>query len=147
MITRGPRGHGGSNVSRAGLMAVTFALVFGSGASRLSAAPPASPGPSTSTAAAGPARSSVAPLPKPPSLDLPPPEPPVAEALDRHLARLAGRDPAEREAAVQEILEIEVDVLPAIHRRLAAIAEAADREGMKAVLGATRDHARERSRT
>jgi hypothetical protein len=63
--------------------------------------------------------------------------------LDRHLARLVSTDAAERETAAREILEIEPDRLPAIHRRLTTIAESSDHEAMKQVLGGTRDKARD----
>ncbi len=85
----------------------------------------------------------LAPLPKPPSLEIPPPDPAALEALDAHLARVSSKDPSERETAVQEILEVEPDRLPAIHRRLEAIAESSNKEDMKALLGGIRDKARE----
>lgn len=88
-------------------------------------------------------RITLGPLPKPPSLEVPPPTPASLEALDAHLARLSGRDAADRETAVQEILEVEPDRLAAIHRRLTTIAESSDHTAMKELLGSIRDKARE----
>jgi hypothetical protein len=85
----------------------------------------------------------LGPLPKAPSIELPVPVPAVLEALDRHLERLLSADAAERETAAREILEVEPDRLPAIHRRLTTIAESSDHEAMKQLLGGTRDKARD----
>ncbi len=85
-------------------------------------------------------------LPKPPSLELPVPSAAALEALDGHLRRLASRDAAERETAVAEILEVESDRLPAIHRRLSAIAESSDHPAMKELLAAIRDKAHEQKK-
>jgi len=81
-------------------------------------------------------------LPKPPSIDVPPPDPASIEALDTHLSHLVARDPAVRETAVAEIHEVEPDRFPAIHRRLSTLAESSDHEGMKDVLGQIRDKTR-----
>lgn len=85
-------------------------------------------------------------LPKPPSLELPPPDPTSIEALDTHLSHLVSHDPGIRDTAVSEILEVEADRLPAIHRRLATLAESSDHEAMKDLLsqvkGKTRDAVR-----
>jgi hypothetical protein len=83
--------------------------------------------------------SSSSPLPKPPSLEIPPPTAATLEALDALLARLVSRDPGERENAVAEVLEVERDRLPAIHRRLGSIAESSDHVAMKEMLTSIRD--------
>lgn len=99
-------------------------------------------GPRT-TAADTPGSRELSPLPKPPSLDLPVPEPAMLEALDVQLNRLVSRDVSVRETAMQEILETERGLLPAIHRRLASIAESSDHQAMKELLGGIRDKARD----
>lgn len=116
-----------------------------------SAARPKDPVPSASASAPPPSnegatRRRETPLPKPPSLELPPPDPSTLQDLDALLSRLAARDSAVRETAAQEILETERDWLPAIHRRLASLAESADRQDMKDLLGAIRDKERETAR-
>ena len=65
------------------------------------------------------------------------------EALDAHLKRLLSRDADERETAIREILEVEPDAFPAIHRRLSELAESSDHEAMKELLGSVRDKARD----
>lgn len=65
------------------------------------------------------------------------------EALDAHLSHLMSRDPGLRETAVAEILEVESDRLPAIHRRLMTLAESSDHEAMKALLSQVRDKTRD----
>jgi tetratricopeptide (TPR) repeat protein len=113
----------------------------------LTTAAPAQSVPSNSTPA--PIASSFRPplplaaLPKAPSIEVAAPAAAVLEALDRHLARLVASDAAERETAAREILEVEPDRLPAIHRRLTTISESSDHEGMKQLLGGTRDKARD----
>lgn len=101
--------------------------------------------PASGTPATAKERSPIplAPLPKAPSIELSVPAPETVEALDRHLARLVSADAAERETAAREILEVEPDRLPAIHRRLTTIAESSDHEAMKQLLGGTRDKARD----
>jgi hypothetical protein len=85
------------------------------------------------------AEPSLTPLPKPPSLEIPPPTAATLEALDALLARLVSRDAGERENAVAEVLEVERDRLAAIHRRLASIAESSDHVAMKEMLVGIRD--------
>jgi hypothetical protein len=82
-------------------------------------------------------------LPKPPSLDVPPPDPASIEALDTHLSHLVSHDPGVRESAVSEILEVEADRLPAIHRRLATLAESSDHEAMRDLLSQVKDKTRD----
>ncbi len=93
-----------------------------------------------------PERPPLSPLPKPPSLELPMPEPVVLEALDAHLARLVSSDATVRETAREEILEVELDRLPSIHRRLVTLSESSDHEGMKDLLSGIRDKARDLAR-
>jgi hypothetical protein len=83
------------------------------------------------------------PLPKPPSLELPPPDPASVATLDALLGRLVAKDRAVRDTAVSEILEVEADALPAIRRRLVALAESSSKEQMKELLGQIRDKARD----
>ncbi|HVW28842.1 MAG TPA: hypothetical protein VHC69_25930 [Polyangiaceae bacterium] len=96
----------------------------------------------TATAAASP-HDELSPLPKPPSLEIPPPSNASLEALDALLGRLVSRDAGERETAAAEVLEVERDRLPAIHRRLGSIAESSDHVAMKELLGQIRDKAHE----
>lgn len=93
----------------------------------------------TIAAGAFAAEASPNPLPKPPSLEIPPPTAATLEALDALLARLASRDAGERENAVAEVLEVERDRLPAIHRRLGSIAESSDHVAMKEMLVGIRE--------
>lgn len=99
---------------------------------------------SASAASAKPAPDArpLAPLPKPPPLDLPAPDRASSEALDDLLSRVASKDASVRETAAQEILETERDALPAIHQRLARIADSSDHRDMKDLLGSIRDKAR-----
>jgi len=82
------------------------------------------------------------PLPKAPSITLPRPESDQLEQLDGLLARIRSKDLEDRSAAVREILELSPAIVPAIDHRVNAIAESADREAMKNVLGAIRTKAR-----
>jgi hypothetical protein len=82
------------------------------------------------------------PLPKAPSIALPRPERDQLEQLDGLLVRIRSKDLEDRSAAVREILELSPSVVPAIDHRMNAIAESADREAMKNVLGAIRTKAR-----
>ncbi|HEX7668345.1 MAG TPA: hypothetical protein VF395_02120, partial [Polyangiaceae bacterium] len=82
-------------------------------------------------------------LPKPLSLEVPPPDPAAIEALDAHLGHLVSKDPGVRETAVAEIREVEPDRLPAIHRRLTTLAESSDHDAMKELLSQVRDKTRD----
>src|SRR5262245_21325955 len=82
---------------------------------------------------------SLTPLPKPTSLEIPPPTAATLEALDALLARLYSSDAGERENAVAEVLEVERDRLPAIHRRLGSISESSDHVAMKEMLVGIRE--------
>lgn len=85
-------------------------------------------------------------LPKPPSLTFPPPGAEELHELDEHFSRLTAKDAEERETAVRSVLEVEANLLPAIHRRLTNLAEGADREAMKQTLTRIRDRARDKTR-
>lgn len=91
-------------------------------------------------------RPPLPPLPKAPRRELPPPEPDDVKALDELLARFTSEDDSVREDAVREVLEVEPRLLPAIDRRLAQVAEEADKDAMKALLGDTRQRARDAER-
>ena len=104
------------------------------------AGPSATPGPSTRSVEERPP---LGPLPKLPSLEVPPPTAASLEALDAHLARLVSRDPGDRETAAAEVLEVERDRLAAIHRRIGSIAESSDHVAMKDVLNQIRDKTHE----
>ncbi|HEY6558930.1 MAG TPA: hypothetical protein VI072_16710 [Polyangiaceae bacterium] len=88
-------------------------------------------------------RPPLPPLPKAPRRDLPPAEPNDVKALDELLARFTSEDASEREDAVRQVLEVQPRLLPAIDRRMAQIAEEADKDAMKGLLGDTRQKARE----
>ncbi|HEX4339838.1 MAG TPA: hypothetical protein VH062_28220 [Polyangiaceae bacterium] len=108
------------------------------------AAPTGAPAPSSASGATATAeRPTLSPLPKPPSLEIPPPTNTSLEALDALLGRLVSRDAGERDTAAAEVLEVERDRLPAIHRRLGSISESSDHVGMKDVLGSIRDKVHE----
>lgn len=85
----------------------------------------------------------LAPLPKLPSIELPPPDRTTAEALDGFLSRIVSKDASVRETAAQEILEVERDSLPAIHQRLSRLADSSDHREMKDLLGNIRDKERD----
>ena len=128
-----------------------LALTLSSAAARGEESPSRTPAPSAEArepSAAPSAKSEarpklpLAPLPKPPALELPPPTAAALSALDAHLGRLVAKDAMVRETAVSEILEVEVDVLPAIRRRLQSLAESSNKEAMKELLGQVRDKAR-----
>jgi hypothetical protein len=91
-------------------------------------------------------RPPLPPLPKAPRRELPPPDPSDVKTLDELLSRFTSDDESVREDAVREVLEVERRLLPAIDRRLSQIAEEADKDAMKALLGDTRQKARERER-
>jgi hypothetical protein len=91
------------------------------------------------TASAATGAPELGPLPKPPSLEIPPPTAATLESVDALLSKLVSRDAGERDTAVAEVLEVEPDRLPAIHRRLGSIAESSDHAGMKEMLGSIRD--------
>lgn len=85
-------------------------------------------------------------LPKAPSLEVPRPSADDLATLDAHLERLTLEDAAERDEAARELLELSPKLVPAIHQRLDSIANRADREAMKRLLGDIRDRARSRER-
>ena len=99
-------------------------------------------------AVAGAAPSASAPpklpeLPRVPSLELGVPRPDDLAEVDRVLDRIVSDDAAEREAAMREILELSPRLVVAMRRRLASIADAANRNAMKILLYDVRRAARE----
>ena len=87
-------------------------------------------------------RRSLPTLPKPPSLELPRPERSELEQLDLLLSRVRTEDAEAREQAIRELLEVPPRLLSAIDRRMNAIADAGDRDGMKRTLESIRTKAR-----
>lgn len=71
------------------------------------------------------------PLPSVKRSELPPPQAKELQELDTRLAQLQSDDPAAREAAARELLEVDARLVPAIAQRLDAIGDAADKESMK----------------
>ena len=102
--------------------------------------------PSSTVSGGSEERPTSSPLPKPPSLEVPPPSNASLEALDALLARLSSRDAGDRETAAAEVLEVEQDRLPAIHRRIGSISESSDHVAMKDLLGHIRDKAHEETK-
>jgi len=100
-------------------------------------------GAEATNAGGAPAKLPLSPLPRPPSIELSPPDAASLEALDAELALLTSKETADRETGAAEILEVEPDRLPAIHRRLVTIAESSDHEAMKSLLSGVRDKARD----
>lgn len=73
-------------------------------------------------------------LPEPPPLELPAPRPASLEAIDAILARIVSAEPAVREHAVGELLEVRPDWAAGLSRRLDRLAERADRPAMRSLL-------------
>lgn len=94
-------------------------------------APPIDASDASAPAAAG---SVLAPLPEVPTLERPPPTEAELEELDALLERFVSEDPAVRETAVREILEVRPNLVSAIDHRMNSIADKADREEMRRVL-------------
>lgn len=111
------------------------------------ASSPGAPREGVGTAPTARSRPPLPVLPKAPSLELPAPEPKDVAALDEALKRVSSEDASLREDAVREILEAQPRLVPAIDRRVNEIANRADREAMKALLGDTRKHARDDERS
>jgi tetratricopeptide (TPR) repeat protein len=88
---------------------------------------------------------SLPPLPSAPSLTFRPPDPQEREQLNSVLSRIGSADPAERAAAVPEILEVLPSWLGAIHQRVHEIGDKCDRSAMKRVLLETRRKTRDRA--
>ncbi len=101
------------------------------------------PAPSASSAPTAAASDRpLAPLPKVPGIDLPKPAQADLDELDALLGRLRSADPAVRDSAVRELLEIRPKLVAAIHARLAELADKADRDEMKKLLHGIRSKAR-----
>jgi hypothetical protein len=100
----------------------------------------------TESAVAPIAKLPLSPLPKPPSLEIPPPKADDLAALDEHLKRLTAADSTVRTKALHHILEVEPSAIPAIHRRIALLAEKAERDAMKRLLLDIREDARDLER-
>jgi hypothetical protein len=71
------------------------------------------------------------PLPAAPKLSLERPDEKELAELDGRLAALSSPDPAERDSAARELLEVDARLVPAIHFRLDKVADRADKEAMK----------------
>ncbi|HVR20559.1 MAG TPA: hypothetical protein VMS65_12705, partial [Polyangiaceae bacterium] len=82
-------------------------------------------------------------LPRVPSLELGAPRAEDLAELDAVLARISSDDGGERDAATREILELSPRLVVAMRRRLASIAEEANRNAMKILLYDVRRAARE----
>jgi hypothetical protein len=98
---------------------------------------------STAGAASAAPANTLPELPTAPSLELGKPEVAELAELDALLGRITGQDQNERDEAIREVLEAEPKLVPALAFRLSSIAEACDKEAMKAKLGAVRRKFRE----
>lgn len=85
-------------------------------------------------------------LPRAPSIELPKPTTDHLEEVDRLLAGLQDPDRGRRENGAAELLEASAALVPAIARRLDEIADRADKEAMKRLLGDIRSETRNRLR-
>ncbi len=86
------------------------------------------------------------PLPAAPKLGLEPPEKKELSELDARLAELASDDPAVRDGAARELLEVDARLVPAIAFRIDYIADHADKEAMKRLFLELRREAKESER-
>ncbi|HET9955447.1 MAG TPA: hypothetical protein VFQ61_13120 [Polyangiaceae bacterium] len=86
------------------------------------------------------------PIPAAPRVSLDKPSQPQLAELDARLASLTSDDPATREAAARELLEVDAHWVPAIAFRLESVAERADKEAMKRLFLDARKAAREQPR-
>ena len=85
-------------------------------------------------------------LPRAPQLELPRPEADQLEQVDRLLAGLQATDQPRREETAAELLEVSPSLVPAIHQRLDQLADRADKDAMKRLLGDIRGEARNEAR-
>ena len=140
----GPRDDGRvRRVALLGLVVALSALTWSE--RRLLAAPPAA------DSAAAPSRQLPLPaLPEAPELNARPAKAEDLERLQRLLSRITSKDDDVRETATREVLEVDATLLPAIGRRIDAIADDCDRDALKKTLREvrrkTRDEVRERMR-
>lgn len=125
------------------LRRAVLALVFGFACAVPALAAPPSPSSAASAAAAAPVKRELPELPKAP--DLEPKEPSVADVseIDELLTRIASEDQLQREEGVRAITELGPRAVPAIRRRLEALAGNADKPAMKQLLHAIRRRARD----
>ncbi|HEX6766207.1 MAG TPA: hypothetical protein VF103_12035 [Polyangiaceae bacterium] len=113
-------------IVRAAIVALFLGLCAGASAAPTASAPPRLPE-----------------LPRVPSLELGVPRAEDLAEVDRILERITSGDSAEREAAQREILELSPRLVVAMRRRLASIADDANRNAMKILLYDVRRAARE----
>jgi hypothetical protein len=93
-----------------------------------------------------PAETSLAPLPKPPPVGLPEPEREELERADALVARMTSAAGTARDQVLHEVSVGGPKLVPAVAQRLAAIADKAEREEMKRLLGEARRRARDEVR-
>lgn len=84
----------------------------------------------------------MAPLPEVPSLEVGEPSPDSLALVDSLLERVTAPDDEDRLTAAAEVETVAPPLVPAIKKRLGALADRASREDMKALLGKLRDQAR-----
>jgi hypothetical protein len=116
------------------LRSLILILLIGLGGTASAASP-------TSSARAAPTK--LPELPRVPSLELGAPRAEDLAQIDDVLGRIASDDPAQREAAVREILEVSPKLVVAMRRRLGSIGDQANRNAMKIMLYDVRRAARE----
>ena len=85
-------------------------------------------------------------LPAIPSLEVPRPAAADLEELDTRLGRLCSSDPAERDAARREVLEVAPKAVPSLRFRLAATAESSKHDELKELLLKIRKKGRDDAR-
>lgn len=85
----------------------------------------------------------LAELPPVPSRELSDPRPEALQAIDGILSRLISADPVIVERASREVYEAKSDWVSGIARKIDSLAERADRQEMKRLLGRARSEARE----
>jgi hypothetical protein len=104
------------------------------------------PLPATGESSGTPAEGSLAPLPKLPTVGLPEPEREDLERLDALIARMTSAEATARDSALHDLSIGGPKLVPAVARRLDTIADQADREEMKRLLGEVRRLARDQAR-
>jgi hypothetical protein len=104
------------------------------------------PLPATAESSGAPAEGSLAPLPKLPTVGLPEPEREDLERLDALIARMTSAEATARDSALHDLSVGGPKLVPAVAQRLNAIADQADREEMKRLLGEVRRRARDQMR-
>jgi hypothetical protein len=104
------------------------------------------PLPATAESSGAPAEGSLAPLPRLPTVGLPDPEREDLERLDALIARVTSAEATARDSALRDLSAEGPKLVPAVARRLNAIADQADREEMKRLLGEVRRRSRDQMR-